>query len=125
GARLARPPPARDPMTSSPSPVEKLATGIPGFDQVADGGLPRERATLVAGTAGSAKTVFATHFLAAGIACGEPGVFVTFEDSVDDIRANVFGFGWDVAAWEADGTWSFVDASPDAEEPPTVVGDFD
>lgn len=112
-------------MTAIAPQVEKLATGIPGFDQVADGGLPRERATLVAGTAGSAKTVFATHFLAAGIARGEPGVFVTFEDSVDDIRRNVSGFGWNVAAWEAEGTWSFVDASPDAEEPPTVVGSFD
>lgn len=106
-------------------PVEKLATGIPGFDQIADGGLPRERATLVAGTAGSAKTVFATHFLAAGIARGEAGVFVTFEDSVADIRRNVGGFGWEVAAWEAEGKWSFVDATPDAEDPTTVVGEFD
>jgi len=112
-------------MTAPPHPVEKLATGIPGFDQIADGGLPRERATLVAGTAGSAKTVFATHFLAAGIARGEAGVFVTFEDSVDDIRRNVGGFGWDVAAWEAAGTWSFVDATPDAEDPTTIVGEFD
>jgi len=112
-------------MTASPHPVEKLATGIPGFDQIADGGLPRQRATLVAGTAGSAKTVFATHFLAAGIERGETGVFVTFEDSVDDIRRNVTGFGWDVAGWEAQGKWSFVDATPDAEDPTTVVGEYD
>ena len=112
-------------MTALARPVEKLATGIPGFDQIADGGLPRERATLVAGTAGSAKTVFATHFLAAGIARGEPGVFVTFEDSVADIRRNVTGFGWEVARWEEEGKWSFVDASPDAEEATTVVGEFD
>lgn len=112
-------------MTTHPHPVEKLATGISGFDQVAGGGLPLRRATLVAGTAGSAKTVFATHFLAAGIARGEAGVFVTFEDSVDDIRRNVTGFGWDVAAWEAEGTWSFVDASPNVDDPTTVVGDFD
>lgn len=112
-------------MTAPARPVEKLATGIPGFDQIADGGLPRERATLVAGTAGSAKTVFATHFLAAGIERGEAGVFVTFEDSVDDIRRNVTGFGWDVAEWEAGGKWSFVDATPDAEDPTTVVGEYD
>jgi circadian clock protein KaiC len=112
-------------MTALAHPVEKLATGIPGFDQIADGGLPRQRATLVAGTAGSAKTVFATHFLAAGIARGEAGVFVTFEDSVDDIRRNVTGFGWEVARWEEEGKWSFVDASPDAEEATTVVGEFD
>jgi circadian clock protein KaiC len=112
-------------MTSEMRPVEKVATGIPGFDLVADGGLPRQRATLVAGTAGSAKTVFAAHFLAAGIARGEPGVFVTFEDSAADLRRNLAGFGWNVAAWEEAGTWSFVDASPDPDQTTTVVGEFD
>ncbi|NUP56882.1 MAG: circadian clock protein KaiC, partial [Gemmatimonadaceae bacterium] len=66
--------------------VPKHRTGIPGFDLISEGGLPRARATLVAGTAGSAKTVFATHFLAAGILQdGDAGVFVTFEDRVEDI----------------------------------------
>nr|MDQ3309237.1 circadian clock protein KaiC [Gemmatimonadota bacterium] len=60
--------------------VAKYPTGIPGFDLIAEGGLPRHRATLIAGTAGSAKTVFAAQFLAAGIReLEEPGVFVTFE----------------------------------------------
>jgi circadian clock protein KaiC len=69
--------------------------------------------------------VFAAHFIAAGVARGQSGVFVTFEDSVEDIRRNMGSFGWDVAAWEAAGTWTFVDASPDAEQPTTVVGEFD
>ncbi|HET7234700.1 MAG TPA: circadian clock protein KaiC [Longimicrobium sp.] len=112
-------------MTAPPRPVEKIETGIPGFDMVAEGGLPRHRATLVAGTAGSAKTVFAAHFLVAGIERGEPGVFVTFEDPVEDIRRNVASMGWNVPEWEARGVWSFVDASPDAEQPTTVVGEFD
>ena len=108
------------------STVPKHRTGIPGFDLISDGGLPRARATLVAGTAGSAKTVFATHFLGAGILLeNEPGVFVTFEDRVEDIRANMLGFGWDIGAWEKAGTWLFVDASPDPEEPTPVVGSFD
>lgn len=112
-------------MTAPPRPIEKIETGIPGFDHVADGGLPLHRATLVAGTAGSAKTVFAAHFLAAGIERGEAGVFVTFEDPIADIRRNVASFGWNVQEWEERGMWSFVDASPDAEQPTTVVGDFD
>jgi circadian clock protein KaiC len=106
--------------------LEKLPTGIPGFDLVADGGLTAGRATLIAGTAGSAKTVFAAHFLAAGITTrGDCGVFVTFEDRVDDIRRNMVSFGWDIPAWEAAGKWAFVDASPDPESPTAVVGDFD
>src|SRR4051812_21093835 len=106
--------------------VPKHRTGIPGFDLIAEGGLPRARATLVAGTAGSAKTVFATHFLAAGIQEeDEGGVFVTFEDRVEDIRANMRGFGWDIAHWEKKGKWAFIDAAPDPEEPTTIVGAFD
>src|SRR3954465_13158691 len=105
--------------------VPKHRTGIPGFDLISEGGLPRARATLIAGTAGSAKTVFATHFLAAGILEGEPGVFVTFEDRVEDIRANMLGFGWDIARWEKEGKWVFIDAAPEPEEPTSVVGAFD
>jgi circadian clock protein KaiC len=106
--------------------VEKHPTGIPGFDLISEGGLPRARATLVAGTAGSAKTVFACQFLASGIAdTGDAGVFVTFEDRVEDIRANMLSFGWDIATWERQKKWTFIDAAPDPEEPTAVVGGFD
>ena len=107
-------------------PIEKHPTLVPGFDVIAEGGLPRGRSTLVAGTAGSAKTVFATHFLAAGITgAGEPGVFVTFEDSVDHLRRNMASFGWDIEAWEAEGKWAFVDAAPDPEGAAPVTGPYD
>ncbi len=93
--------------------VEKLATGIDGFDLIACGGLPRGRTTMVSGTAGSAKTIFAAQFLAAGIAAlREPGVFVTFEETAEDIRSNMLSFGWDIAAWETEGLWHFIDAAP-------------
>lgn len=106
--------------------IEKIATGIPGFDIVAEGGLPRARATLVAGTAGSGKTVFATHFLAAGILhFGEGAVLVTFEDAPADIRRNMLGFGWDIPKWEQEGRWAFVDVSPEPTDQPAVVGSYD
>src|SRR6185503_6322859 len=107
-------------------PVDKIATGIPGFDVIAEGGLPHARSTLVAGTAGSGKTVFVTHFLAAGImGFGDGGVMVTFEDSPEDIRKNMLGFGWDIEAWERDDKWAFVDVSPEPTEPPAIVGSYD
>src|SRR5438105_9727094 len=93
--------------------VEKLRTGISSLDLIAEGGLPRNRTTLISGTAGSGKTVFAVHFLAAGIAAGEHGVFVTFEEPPRDIRQNMRGFGWDLEQWEQDGTLALVDASRD------------
>jgi len=86
------------------SRLPELLTGVAGCDHVTDGGLPKGRSTLVSGTAGSANTVFAAQFLAEGIRRGEPGVFVTFEEPADDLRANLMSLGWDVAAWEAAGS---------------------
>jgi len=106
--------------------IEKLETGIPGFDLITLGGLPKGRTTLVTGTAGSAKTVVAIQFLAEEIKSnGGSGVFVTFEESPEDIRNNMVGLGWDIRTWEAEGRWAFVDASlnPDLEE--VVSGPFD
>jgi len=105
--------------------VQKLATGIPSFDLIAKGGLPEGRTTLLSGTAGSGKTVFAVQFLAAGIASGQPGVFVTFEESAKDIRQNMLSFGWDLAEWERSGTLAMVDASPDPHVETVESGTFD
>ncbi len=105
--------------------IEKLATGIPGFDRLAEGGLPKGRTTLLAGTAGSAKTIFACQFLVEGIQEGQTGVFVTFEESPKSIRKNMRGFGWDIEAWEAQGKWVFVDASPKSGDRPLVSGGYD
>ncbi len=103
------------------SGVVKLETGIPGFDHVTMGGLPRRRATVVAGQAGSAKTVFAAQFLAEGVRQGQPAIFVTMEEPADDLRANLTTLGWEIAAWEARGDWRFVDASPVVREDGTGV----
>ena len=105
--------------------LEKVPSGIAAFDELTIGGVPRGRATLVGGTPGSGKTVFATQFLAHGITnCGENGVFVTFEESPRDIEANMRGFGWDLAKWRREGRLAFVDVSPPEHEH-KVIGDFD
>ncbi|MFL5567155.1 MAG: circadian clock protein KaiC [Gemmatimonadaceae bacterium] len=106
--------------------IEKLPTGIPSFDIIAKGGLPRNRTTLVSGTAGSGKTVFAVQFLASGILdSNENGVFVTFEESARDIRENMQSFGWDLRQWEREGKLAFVDASPDPMIDTIESGHFD
>jgi circadian clock protein KaiC len=104
--------------------LERVKTGVEAFDELVMGGLPRQRTTVVSGTPGSGKTVFATQFLAHGISkLGEPGVFVTFEESPTDICANMTGFGWGLQRWCDEGKLAFVDASPgDREE--LVVGEF-
>jgi circadian clock protein KaiC len=106
--------------------IEKLETLIPGFDHISCGGLPKGRTTLIAGTSGSAKTVFAAQFLAAGITvAGEKGVFVTFEETTEDIRRNMQGFGWEIGQWEEEEKWAFVDASPEPGQEVTIVGEYD
>ena len=108
-----------------PAVLERVKTGVNAFDELVMGGLPRARTTVVGGTPGSGKTVFATQFLAHGITTfGENGVLVTFEEPPSDIEANMSGFGWNLAAWRKENRLAFVDASPPANEE-LVVGDFD
>lgn len=106
--------------------IEKLPTGIPGLDHITDGGLPKGRTTLVAGSAGSGKSVLATQFLLAGIEQhGQPGVLVTSEEAAADVRTNMAGFGWNIDEYERDGLFTFVDASPESSDTETVIGNFD
>lgn len=117
---------ARNTNRKTKKAIEKTETGIEGFDLIADGGIPRGRACLVAGTAGSAKTIFAAQFLSAGIyKKDEPGVFVTFEESPEDIRKNMMSFGWDIGRLEKEGKWAFVDASPQPSNDQVESGPYD
>jgi circadian clock protein KaiC len=109
------------------SPVAKITaktpTGIPGFDAITSGGLPRGRATLLVGGPGSGKTLFALQFLVHGAQdCKEPGIFVAFEESSKRLMTNVESFGWRLAQLRRRQLY-FVDAQP----MPDVVhsGDFD
>ncbi|MCX8070175.1 MAG: circadian clock protein KaiC [Thermodesulfovibrionales bacterium] len=106
--------------------VEKLSTGIPGFDHISKGGLPKNRTSLLSGTSGSAKTVFAVQFLSAGIKySNQNGVFVTFEESPQDIRKNFISLGIPIEQWEREGKWCFVDASPQPGESMLESGSYD
>jgi circadian clock protein KaiC len=77
--------------------LPKSPTGIPGLDEITGGGLPKGRPTLVAGGAGSGKTLFAMEFLVNGATqYDEPGVFVAFEENADDLAQNVASLGFDL-----------------------------
>jgi circadian clock protein KaiC len=74
---------------------DKVLTGIAGFDDITDGGLPRGRTTLLVGGPGSGKTIFALQFLAHGaLERDEPGIFVAFEETSTRILSNARDFGW-------------------------------
>ena len=77
--------------------LQKVPTGIEGFDQITGGGLPQGRPTLVCGGPGCGKTLFGLEFLIHGAMHGEPGVFVTFEETEDDLIKNVSSLGYELA----------------------------
>ena len=113
-------------MNKELSLIEKIKSGIEGFDEISQGGLPKNRTTLITGTSGSAKTVLACQFIYKGISSyGENGVFVTFEESPDDIMKNMRSFGWDIEELEKNRQWAFVDASLQPGEEVIESGTFD
>lgn len=105
--------------------IRKIRTMIEGFDDISHGGLPLGRTTLVSGTSGTGKTLFSIQFLYNGIVqFDEPGVFVTFEESPDDIIKNAYSFNWNLQHLIDEGKLFILDASPDPEGQ-EVVGSFD
>jgi circadian clock protein KaiC len=87
----------KDPMgTLIEKSIEKALSGISGLDEIT-GGLPRNRIILIAGGPGTGKTLFGLHFLVNGATrFDEPGVFVAFEESEEEITQNVASLGWDL-----------------------------
>ena len=108
---------------AAPQPLPKIATGIPGFDELSHGGLPRNRTSLLRGGPGSGKTVFALQSLVNAVRRRqEPGIFVAFEESTPQIIANAASFDWGLPALARNKLF-FLDAklSPDVVK----SGEFD
>jgi len=77
--------------------LPKTPTGVMGFDEITEGGLPTGRPTLICGSAGCGKTLFAATFLVNGATqFNEPGVFMSFEERAEDLSANFSSLGYDV-----------------------------
>ncbi len=77
--------------------LPKTPTRIVGFDEITGGGLPKGRPTLVCGEAGCGKTLFAMEFLVRGATqCNEPGVFISFEETAEEVTVNVASLGIDL-----------------------------
>src|SRR5512147_724772 len=77
--------------------LEKSPTGMKGLDEITNGGLPKGRPTLVCGAAGCGKTLFAMEFLVRGATqFNEPGVFVSFEETAEELTKNVASLGFDL-----------------------------
>ncbi|MBD2521430.1 circadian clock protein KaiC [Nostoc sp. FACHB-133] len=81
-----------------PTTLAKCPTGIQGLDEITYGGLPQGRPVLLCGRAGCGKTLMAMEFLVRGATLfDEPGVFMAFEETSEELIQNVASLGWDVA----------------------------
>jgi len=84
--------------------LEKTPTGISGFDEITNGGLPSERPTLICGDAGAGKTLFSIEFIVQGILkFNEPGVIMVFEEKAEDLSQNVISLGYNLKKLQKDG----------------------
>jgi circadian clock protein KaiC len=114
--------PVRWPDDSPKVPLKKSPTYIKGLDEVLEGGLPTNRTTVVTGEPGSGKTLFGLEFLYRGAQAGEPGILVSFEESLEQLRENAATLGWDLAVMESENELFLMDGriKPDA----IMSGDF-
>jgi KaiC/GvpD/RAD55 family RecA-like ATPase len=93
--------------------MERVPTGIPGLDEMLRGGLPQGRTVLLLGGPGAGKTILAVQFLVKGIyEHNENGVYVSLDESREELYAEMKAFGWRLEEAEKAGRLSFVDAHP-------------
>jgi KaiC domain protein len=90
--------------------VERAKTGIPGLDEILNGGIPKRNVVLLSGGPGTGKMIFSYQYLWSGLQTGEPGIFVALEEHPVQVRINMSQFGWDVRKYEKDGLFAIVDA---------------
>jgi circadian clock protein KaiC len=105
-----------------PTMIPKIATHIEGLDEILHGGIPAGRTTLLNGGPGTGKSVLGLEFLYRGAMSGNPGIFLTFEETAQSIRQNALTFGWDLARIEQAGKFFLMEGQLD----PHVIlsGDF-
>ncbi len=76
--------------------MERIKTGIKGFDDLIEGGLPKGSSVLLSGTPGTGKTIFGLEFLFNGVKNNEKGMYVTFEEEITNLIEQAKQFGWDL-----------------------------
>ncbi len=90
--------------------MKRVKTGIPGMDEILNGGFPKRNVVLLAGGPGTGKTIFGMQYLWAGISqYDEPGIYVALEEHPVQVRINMEQFGWDVRPYEENGKFAIVD----------------
>lgn len=115
------------------SDIPRVELGIEGLDEMIQGGVPERALIAVIGTAGTGKTTFGLQFLLQGLLKGERTVFITLEQSRDEILDTAAEFGWDFDEYRSNGDLVIVDLDPIQmanslgsiqNDLPRVIGEF-
>jgi KaiC/GvpD/RAD55 family RecA-like ATPase len=80
--------------------MNRIKTGINGFDKLIEGGFPEGRSILISGGTGTGKTIFSMQFLINGTKEDEPGIYLTLDERPDLIREDMLRFGWNIRELE-------------------------
>jgi len=93
--------------------IERAPSGIPGFDELCEGGFERNSSVLVMGDAGSGKTTFLTQFIVSGAReHDEPGLMISFEESRESIARHSISFGWNLNQLEKENKLVIINYKP-------------
>jgi len=93
--------------------IKRVSTGIPNLDSLLKGGFKKNSVNLVAGGAGTGKTIFAIQFIIDGIKKNEPGIYMTFEEKKKKFYEDMLEFGWDLQKYENQKKFVFLEYTPE------------
>ncbi|MFA5879221.1 MAG: ATPase domain-containing protein [Candidatus Margulisiibacteriota bacterium] len=91
--------------------MEKITSGIEGFDKLLFGGFPKGRAYLIAGEPGTGKTIFCLQYLLAGAKLGQKGVYISIDEKPEQVIADAASLGWDLNSYLKVGLLQIIDVS--------------
>ena len=91
--------------------MEKVLSGIEGFDTLLGGGFPKGRSYLVSGEPGTGKTLFTLQFLLQGLRNGEKAIFITIDEKPEHLIADAIEIGWEINQYLENGSLQIIDVS--------------
>ena len=92
--------------------VEREPTGVPGLDEIIEGGLLKGRTHLIAGETGTGKTIMSLQFLVHGVKLGERGIYMAIDEDAESVIRGAESFGWDMGRYVEQGLISIIHIVP-------------
>jgi len=92
-----------------PKGIERMKTGVSGLDKLIKGGFIKGATILVSGGTGAGKSIFSMQYLWEGLQSGESCVYITLEETAEDLRQDALVFGWDFKEYEKKGKFKFIE----------------